>query len=49
MKYEGTNIVCAGKGSSFEEFRDSFGEVERGFGYIRLQVTFKNLFPYLIY
>lgn len=37
LKYEGTNIVCTGKGTSFEEFRDSFGEDERGFGYIRLQ------------
>ncbi|XP_054275332.1 coactosin-like protein [Macrosteles quadrilineatus] len=38
LKYNGERIVCSGKGTSFERFKDEFGENDRAYGYIRVQM-----------
>ncbi|KAJ9586399.1 hypothetical protein L9F63_019951, partial [Diploptera punctata] len=38
FKFEGNHIVCSAKGKEFEKFREQFGNDERAFGYIRLQM-----------
>ncbi|KAF5297570.1 hypothetical protein FQR65_LT10001 [Abscondita terminalis] len=37
FKFDGQRIVCSEKGDDFDKFKDSFGENERVFGYIRVQ------------
>lgn len=44
FKYEGSQVMVAAKGESFDDFKAQFGEDERAFAYIRLQVMFKALF-----
>ena len=36
MKYTDNNLTVAGKGKGFESFRKSFGNDDRGYGYIRI-------------
>lgn len=38
FKYDGSNVVVSAKGESFDEFKTQFGDDERAFAYIRLQV-----------
>ncbi|XP_075211066.1 coactosin-like protein [Lycorma delicatula] len=38
LKYDNKQIVCSSKGSDFEEFKNQFGDDDRAFGYIRLQM-----------
>lgn len=38
FKFESTEIICAGKGSGFDEFQQQFSDSERAFGYIRIQM-----------
>lgn len=38
FKYEGSQVMVAAKGESFDDFKAQFGEDERAFAYIRLQV-----------
>ncbi|PSN48820.1 Coactosin-like protein [Blattella germanica] len=38
FKFDGNHIVCSAKGTQFEKFREQFGEDERAFGYIRIQM-----------
>lgn len=38
LKYEGTLITLASKGTDFQGFKKQFGDNERCYGYIRLQV-----------
>ncbi|KAL0277615.1 UNVERIFIED_CONTAM: hypothetical protein PYX00_004847 [Menopon gallinae] len=37
LKYEGTTIIPASKGTDFQDFKRQFGDNERCYGYIRLQ------------
>lgn len=37
FKYEGSQVMVAAKGESFDDFKAQFGEDERAFAYIRLQ------------
>ncbi|KAG8332263.1 Coactosin-like protein [Homalodisca vitripennis] len=38
LKYDGTRIVCSAKGTTFDKFKEEFGEDERAYGYIRVQM-----------
>lgn len=35
FKFDGPTIICAARGSDFDEFKDQFNDNERAFGYIR--------------
>lgn len=37
FKYEGSQIIVAGKGQTFDDFKAQFGDDDRAFAYIRLQ------------
>lgn len=38
FKFDGAQIIVHGRGQCFEEFRQQFGDSERAFGYIRIQM-----------
>lgn len=38
FKFDGPRIVCTERGQCFEDFRQQFGDNERAFGYIRIQM-----------
>ncbi|XP_047119332.1 coactosin-like protein isoform X1 [Schistocerca piceifrons] len=38
FKFEGSRIVCSAKGKDFDQFREQFGDEDRAFGYIRIQM-----------
>ncbi|XP_005181888.1 coactosin-like protein isoform X1 [Musca domestica] len=38
FKFDGPRITCSVRGQCFEEFRQQFGDNERAFGYIRIQM-----------
>lgn len=38
FKFDGAQILCSARGQCFEEFRQQFGDNERAFGYIRIQM-----------
>lgn len=38
FKFDSTEIICAAKGSGFDEFQQQFNNDERAFGYIRIQM-----------
>jgi Cofilin/tropomyosin-type actin-binding protein len=38
FKFESKEIICAAKGTGFDEFRANFSDSERAFGYIRIQM-----------
>lgn len=38
FKFDGPRIICSIRGQCFEEFRQQFGDNERAFGYIRIQM-----------
>ncbi|XP_059223434.1 coactosin-like protein [Stomoxys calcitrans] len=38
FKFDGPQIICSIRGQCFEEFRQQFGDNERAFGYIRIQM-----------
>ncbi|TMW44049.1 hypothetical protein DOY81_010871, partial [Sarcophaga bullata] len=38
FKFDGAQIICSARGQCFEEFREQFGDNERAFGYIRIQM-----------
>ena len=51
FKFEGNHLKAAGTGKDFKDFKASFSNEDRGFGYIRINVspTMISLFylPYL--
>lgn len=38
FKFDGAQIIVHGRGQCFEQFREQFGDSERAFGYIRIQM-----------
>lgn len=38
FKFDGAQIIVHARGQCFEEFRQQFGDSERAFGYIRIQM-----------
>uniref|UniRef100_A0A034VIT6 Coactosin-like protein n=1 Tax=Bactrocera dorsalis TaxID=27457 RepID=A0A034VIT6_BACDO len=38
FKFQNCTITCTARGQGFEEFREQFGENDRAFGYIRIQM-----------
>lgn len=38
FKFDGPRIICTERGQCFEDFRQQFGDNERAFGYIRIQM-----------
>lgn len=38
FKFDSTEIICAGKGAGFDDFKSQFADEERAFGYIRIQM-----------
>lgn len=38
FKHENSIVVCTAKGSNFDEFKEQFGDDDRAFGYIRIQM-----------
>lgn len=38
FKFDSTEIICAGKGVGFADFKSQFADDERAFGYIRIQM-----------
>lgn len=38
FSYDNAQIICAGKGKGFDDFKGYFADDERAFGYIRIQM-----------
>ena len=47
FKFDGNSLGVTGSGVGFPKFKEYFGNDDRGFGYIRIQVRKMSSFPYL--
>ncbi len=49
FKFDGNSLGVTGSGVGFPKFKEYFGNDDRGFGYIRIQVRKTPSFSYLPY